>query len=413
MQTDFMTPRPLLLLSTLLALLMPAATALAQSNPFAPVIMVNDSAITGYEIDQRARFLALIGTPGDVVALAEDALIDDRIYLQAARQDSVSIAAEQIEAGMAEFAGRAELSTEEFVSVLASADISMQSFRDFVSAGLAWREVVSARFMGRVMISDAEIDRALAPWSDRGRSARVLISEIVLPAPPGQEARAEALALELSALRGEAAFASAARQYSAAGSRANGGQLDWMPVANLPATIRGTILGLTPGEISAPVALSNAFAVFLLRNIDENASVPAIPQILDFAQLLIPNAGSASAQAELARLELRADSCNDLYGLALGLPSERLLRDTLPLAQIPTDIAMELARLDPGESSTALRRGSDQVFLMLCARTRDSFNDQAPLSRDEMRVRLQNARLATLADAYLADLKAAALIRRP
>ena len=48
----------------------------------------------------------------------------------------------------------------------------------------------------------------------------------------------------------------------------------------------------------------------------------------------------------------------------------RRLRGSLPPADIPQDIAIELSKLDPGEVSTALTRsgGETLVFLMLCAR---------------------------------------------
>jgi peptidyl-prolyl cis-trans isomerase SurA len=72
-------------------------------------------------------------------------------------------------------------------------------------------------------------------------------------------------------------------------------------------------------------------------------------------------------------------------------------------------VALELAKLDPGEVSTALTRAEGQtlVFLMLCGRVGAG---QEAVDRDEIRAQLVSARLAGYADGLLADLRASATI---
>lgn len=406
--------RAFLIVSALLALIAPIPPVLAQGtgNLFAPVIHVNDSGITGFELEQRKRFLVLLRAPGDLDAEAETALIEDRLRMEAARRAGIKVSQQAVTEGMTEFAGRANLTTDELLKALEQGGVEPQTFRDFVEAGVAWREVVRATFTPRVRISDAEVDRALALTSQRGRGTRVLISEIILPAPPGQEAAAMATARELSALRGESAFGAAARKYSAAASRGAGGRLDWLPIENLPPVLRAAVLGLAPGEASMPVPIPNAVAVFMMRAIDEAGSTAETPQTVDYAQFLIPGGRSQAALAESARIRAQVDRCDDLYGIAKGLPAEQLQRDTLPLAQVPQDIALELARLDPGESSTALQRGDALVFLMLCGRDRVPGDDETAPDREAIRSQILNARLSAYAEGYLADLIADAVIRR-
>ena len=108
--------------------------------------------------------------------------------------------------------------------------------------------------------------------------------------------------------------------------------------------------------------------------------------------------------AEAARIRAEVDTCDDLYGLAKGLPEDHLLREVLPVEEVPTEIALELAKLDEGESSTALGEG---VFLMLCGRTSALSED---VSREQIRSQLSNQRLASYADSYLAELRAEAHI---
>ena len=67
----------------------------------------------------------------------------------------------------------------------------------------------------------------------------------------GEEEAALALADDLSqSISGEGAFAAAARKHSKSPTATNGGQLDWMPLANLPAAIGGSRIALARGRLA-------------------------------------------------------------------------------------------------------------------------------------------------------------------
>ena len=177
----------------------------AQSGQFAPVLTVNGMPITGYELDQRRLFLQIVRAPGDPEALAREALIEDRLRMHAAKRLGIKLTPEQVMAGMEEFASRANLSAEQFVEAIGQGGVQPETFRDFVTAGLVWREVIRVEFGGSVTISEADIDRAVALTSQRGAGVRVLLSEIIVSAAPGGGAQAEATLRELTeTIRSEA-----------------------------------------------------------------------------------------------------------------------------------------------------------------------------------------------------------------
>ena len=105
----------------------------------------------------------------------------------------------------------------------------------------------------------------------------------------------------------------------------------------------------------------------------------------------------------------RVDTCDDLYGVARGQPPQLLERQSLPPGQIPQDIALELAKLDENEISTALTRsnGTTLVLLMLCGRNADLGD---AVTREQVANALTQQRLATYADSYLQQLLAEARI---
>ncbi len=395
----------LALAGALLALSVP--TAGQAQNLFSPAILVNEDAITYYELQQRAQFLRLLAAPGDPDELAREVLIEERLKKQVAQGSEIEINAEDIEAGIAEFAARTELSAAQFVKALADGGVDRETLRDFVRMGILWRQYVSAEFLGHARPTDAEIDRALGQAGKGG--IRVLLSEIIIPITPQTTAQAEAVARQISETRGADAFAAAAAQYSAAATRANGGKMNWMSLDDLPAGLQPLFLAMVPGENTAPIPLPNAIAIFRLRGIQESA-VPA-PRYarIDYARYHIAGGRSPEALAIAQSVRDRADACDDLYGIARDQPAEVLERHSRRPGDIPRDIALELAKLDVGEFSTALtsNQGQTLVLLMLCARTT---TQTANTPREEIAQALTQARLEFLSGALLDQLKADALI---
>lgn len=395
------------LIATCVALSLPL-TAAAQ---FGPAITVNDSVISQFEIDQRVSMLRLFRTPGNLEELAREQLIEDRLKLEQLNAAGLRITDEGLQGAMAEFAGRANLELDQFITVLGQGGVSEETFRDFVRVNVSWRDYIRSRYNSRAQISEAEIDRALGQ-SGGASGIEVLLSEIIIAAPPPQAASAMATAERISQLTSTAAFEAEARRVSALPSRSRGGRLDWLPITNYPAGLRGLILNLAPGDVTVPIPITNGVALFQMRGIREVSRPAPEPAAIEYAAFYIPGGLSERAQREAARIDANVDTCDDLYGIAQGLPEEQLERSALPPADIPADVAMELAKLDAGEASYVLTRagGETLVFLMMCGRTPALGEGQ---DRDTIREQLRVQRLEGYADALLADLEAAARISYP
>lgn len=382
----------------------------AAQNPFEPLILVNDQVVTRYEIEQRARMLALFRAPGDPNRLAREQLTEERIKLDAARANGIVLDEDAVNAGMEEFASRANMSREQFVQALAGEGVSESTFREFVRAGVTWRDLTRARFASRVSVSDSDLERATLALTGQA-AVRVLLSEIILPvASPEEAEEKQALAARISTFTSEGEFAAAARQYSAAASAGQGGRMNWVQLSDLPPGLRQVILALGPGEVTEPLPIDGALALFYMRDIEETA-VPA-PQYsaIEYAAYYIPGGRSEQARARAAQVRAMVDVCDDLYGVAKGQPPEVLERGSKAPEEIPADIAAELARLDPGEVSTNITRADGQtlVFLMLCGRSPKLDGEQP--SVDDLSNFIRNQRIESFANGYLEQLRAEARI---
>lgn len=300
------------------------------------------------------------------------------------------------------------LSVEDMFKALATEGIDEETMRDFIVSGVTWRGFVQARFGANVQLTEEEIDRAIASNTGSG-GLRVLLSEIVIPLTPQTQAQVMGLTQQLSEIRSFDDFEQAARTYSQSPTKDDGGRIPWMSVTNLPPQLRPLIAALSPGEVTAPVQLPNAVALFQMRRVEESNRTEPRYSAIDYAMFYLPGGRTPENLAKAKEIAITIDRCDDLYGAAKDLPPEVLVRESQAPGEIPSDIALELAKMDDNEITTNLTTAGNQslIMLMLCGRTAELGEE---LSRDEVANVLRNQRLESYADSYLSQLRAQAHI---
>lgn len=394
-----------------LPLAAPASLVLAQSgaSAFSPVMQINDSVITHYELDQRMLFLKLLRTPGDPKREALKGLTQDRLAAIEAKRVGYKLTPAQIKTGMEEFASRASMSADQLIEALGQAGVSAETYRDFVSSGLIWREMVRGRYISQVKISEVEIDRALSR-ATTNTAVQLLMSELVIPVEGDPEPQL-ALARQLKEqINSEAGFAAAAQRYSASPTASRGGRLEWMSSSNLPPQIVQMMLGLAPGQVSEPIQMQGAVAIFQLRDVTEDKSKAAVPVTLEYAELLLPN--TADVLSKAASIAASIDTCGSLYDVLPAHPGAKLTIEKKPASAVPSEVGTLMASLDPGEYSAALTRGNARLFLMLCSRT-PIVSEETPIDRNAIREQLLSEKLNLMAEGYLEELRSEAIIKTP
>jgi len=396
---------PSLFLASALCLPLPVAA----QGLFSPAVTVNEDVITYFELEQRAQFMKLLGTPGDPTDLAREELIKERLKKAAVAQAGISASEEDIIAGMTELAGRANLTLEEFVKVLSENGVSPETLRDYTKVGLNWRDYVGSRFLSQARPNDEEIDRAMGRAGTGG--LQVLLSEVIMPINEQNVRQVEEIAEQISQLDSYSAFSSAATQYSAADSRTDQGHLPWIALTKLPPQLQEVVLALKPGEITAPLPLQGAVALFQMRGIRELTGGTPRYAAIEYASYFIPGGRSAEALKTAQKVAGQIDTCDDLYGVAKDQDPAVLERQSLAPAEIPQDVALELAKLDSGETSTTLTRNNGQtlMLLMLCGRTADLGTGEDD-GREGVANALTQQRLSAFSNSFVEQLRADAEI---
>jgi parvulin-like peptidyl-prolyl isomerase len=268
----FRLPAPSLAISLALCLglsaaiaALPAREALAQ-NPFAVVVRVNDDAVTAYEIQQRRLFLTLLNAPAEVVGAVRDTLVNERLQVQAARRFGVPASAEAIEQGVAEFAARANMGPEQFVAALGQAGVAPETLRDFIAAGVNWRNVVRARFAQAAQVSDADIDRALSlnRVGEETGAATVDYATIPVSAGRGGDAMARARALRDEVDTCDDLY----------GLRPEGLERQSVPPGQIPADVAAALSRLDANEMSFDVTRNGGAVVLVTMLCGRSADQP-------------------------------------------------------------------------------------------------------------------------------------------
>lgn len=377
--------------------------ARAQENPYAPALTVNGAVISNYEMKQRIIFFSLLQPNSDATAEARKSLIDDRLRLRAAEALGVSVTPDALQAGMEEFAARANLTAEQFLKAIGQRGVDPETFRDFVEAGVLWRDVARKKFMATTRISEREIDRAIAGGIASGGELKVLLSEIALES--GGPVDAQELARRIKGdVTSETGFAAAAALYSKSPTAKRGGQLDWVEMSKLPPAIAAQVATLEVGSMTDPIASSGSVMLLFLRDRSVSAGAGPGSPMVDLVRLVV------APGTDTDRLRAGLDRCEDLMPLGRGLPEEVMQRQTLLESSLPADIAGLVARLDAGESGVIPSGAGQATVVMLCSRQPAS---DVPPSRDDVRGQLLNQRLGLRAMVYLEALRAEALIVEP
>lgn len=383
------------------------APAMAQGL-FSPVIRVNDQVINRYEIEQRAAFLEVLNVPGNLNTVAREQLVEDRLKMLAARSFGFKLNEVDLQNGLTEFASRANLKPDEFIREIAKEGVDKETVLYYIEVQLTWREIVRGRFGPRVSVSESDIDRAMDALGNRA-AVQVLLSEIIIPLQQGYEAQIKEIADQVALIDNYTDFAAAAKQYSAAATRDQGGKLGWLPINRLPEPLRPVLLGLEPGETSSVIPMQGALAIFQMRSIAETAYRAPTIAAVEYAAYRLPGGRTPENLAKAAEIASELDTCDDLYGTNFGLPEELLDRTTVAPNELSRDISLELAKLDDNEVSYTLttNEGQELLMLMLCGRSTALGEDT---SREQVSLQLRNQQLESFAQGYLEELRSEARI---
>lgn len=367
----------------------------AQANfLLAAKIQVNNSVITQFELDQRAKFLGALKFTGNHSELAQTQLIEERLKQSEAQKLNISASDFEIEDALKRFASRANLTVKEFNKELKRLEIYPDTFRSYVETEVIWQKLVNKKFGAQSSVSNLQLQRAksISKFED---TIQVLLTEIIIPFSKDDLGEKESLANLLKQIKSTEEFSNAAQKYSKAPTATVGGRVKWQNFDRLPGIIKPLILGLSPGQVTEPIMLTKAIALFQLRDIREIKTDRTQLELLDFIKV----------KSDLKYLSFVQDNfhnCSDLEAIIGGQTEVTLTRKKLLSDEIPNTLVPVLDNLDQNESEIIVADGQSQLVIM-CERN-NQLNSTAQTLEQDKNV-LQTNRLKHLARSFLETLK--------
>lgn len=264
------------LMACLIATVIGQSVASAQTI-FKPVAIVNDSAITGFDLAQRAQILTVLGlnanSPDQLRSAALDSLIEDRLKIQAGEKVGMTATDEVLTLGLDIYAEQRNSTGEDFKKRMNSQGVSDQALNDLVAADTIWREVVRSRFLSRAEPSEARIDDEIALRSGSA-SQEFYLREIGLRlnGTPEEDQAKQRLIVELyQRYTGGGDFERGIEQYSESPTKANQGVLGWVSSASLPQELVRDLIALPLMGVTRPVRVQGGVSILQLlerRNLE-------------------------------------------------------------------------------------------------------------------------------------------------
>ncbi len=388
-----------------------ALPAMAQ-GAYSIAYRVNESVITNYDIDQRLKLMRALGANGpNMRQTAIDALIDDRLKQETAANFGISLDAATLARSIEEYAAQRNLTTESLIAKLRRAGVQRESFEEFISTSIIWRNILRARFGAQADPSEIELNAQLNTYAISSAST-IQLGEIVLPyLERGQEATVALATNIVAQLRNGENFSKLAREYSRSRTAEQGGVIGWVAPNRLPPQIGAAIRGLGRGGVAEPIFIPSGIVIIKIldsRTVTRQIEVP-VRVNLTYAELVIPygEGGAREAQRRANRTRRGLDGCRGLEGRVGEFGAGSGVFGPVSLGAIDTDIGLGLARLDPRES-TVLQGDNALRVLVLC----DRVSEMSPEGRAALRNQLLSQNLGALSEGYLLELRRSSIIER-
>lgn len=389
------------------------ATAQAQAIGDAVAATVNDTPISTFDVQQRARLIMITRGIGEVppeaqAQLQEQALrdlIEQELKRQEAERWEVTIPEDEVLAELAQIAAGGGGSIELLARELAASGIAIETLKDKIRVDQAWETLVRGRYGPRVKISEDQIDSLLEEMKAERQAEQFLLSEICLPVEaPQQRERIYAIGMQmLGQMQQGVPFQALAQQFSVCPSAARGGDLGWMRAPELEDGVAEVVKQLAEGNVSTPIEteagdMMKLIAVRSKREAAEKGDPSFELAYAGVAKDLYPY---DEARRLMQRLPL-TNACNgDGLSTDLGEGIGVTTFPMMPITQIRDDFQDAVLGLRRGDMSGMLESEDHYHMVYVC-----EMDEGLGLPRRQMiRSRLRADEFELLARRYLRDVE--------
>ncbi|MDB5695648.1 MAG: peptidylprolyl isomerase [Sphingomonas bacterium] len=393
-----------------------------------PTAIVNNTVITGTDVDHRMALIALYNNVpvGRIPGEERDRLrlqilrqlIDETLQVQEAKTADITVTPAEVTQAFARTAQASFKTTaDKLPAILAAAGSSDRSLKREIEAELAWQRYLRRRVEPFVNVGDQEVKGILDRLKAAQGTQEFNVKEIFLKADSANEQRVFGKAREIIAdlAKGTQPFEVLANQYTETSLKGKGGDLGWVRGAVLPPELAQAASEMQIGQVAGPIPNSGGFSILYLT--DKRQVLTADPRDakLSLKQLTLrfpPNTTQADATARAAAFAnglrtLQGCGTADRVGAALG--AEVVDNDSIQVRQLPAPLQEIILKLQIGQATPPFGSPVEGVrSLVLCGR--DDVRGADLPRADQVQNQLEQTRVNLRAQQKLRDLRRDAVV---
>jgi peptidyl-prolyl cis-trans isomerase SurA len=288
------------------------------------VVVVNDEALTQYDVNEQKRIVLAQMQEAKVKAPAPDALekqvierlVTERALLQFAKDSGVRVDDQTVERTILRIAQENKLTPEEFRKLLEKERISYAKYREDIRREVTIQRLREREVENKVAVTDAELDNYLATVAVQdGGETEYKLSHILVSVPeqasPAQiDARKQRAEDALAQVKSGKEFREVAAAFSDAPDGIQGGGLGWRTPARLPTIFVETVKNMKAGDVSPVLRSPAGFHVVKLDDMRSRNAATVVEQTHAKHILIKVNeiTSESDAKAKIERIKDRIDA---------------------------------------------------------------------------------------------------------
>ncbi|MFO1315145.1 MAG: peptidylprolyl isomerase [Burkholderiales bacterium] len=264
------------------------------------IAVVNDEALTQFELDEQKRIvLAQMKTsnvrppaPDVLEAQVLERLIVERALLQFAKDNGVRVDDQTVERTILRIAQENKVTPEELRRVLDREKISYAKYREDIRREVTVQRLREREVDSRVQVSEAEVDNYLATVAAQaGGETEYQLSHIMVGVPdqatPDQiDARRRRAEEALAQIKSGKEFSQVAAAYSDAQDAIQGGDLGWRTPARLPTVFQTAVRTMNKGDVSPVLRSAGGFHIVKVND-SRSRNAPTIVEQTHARHILV------------------------------------------------------------------------------------------------------------------------------
>lgn len=385
--------------------------------------VVNDQIVSRYDLEQRVKLIMVTSgipnTPENknrIEGQVLRSLVDEALEKQEARRLEIKVEDDEVTKQMEGIAKRANMSMEQIDAFLKENDISKDSLISQIYADIAWNKVISQQFGPLVTVGEEEITEIVNRLKAESDQPRYLVSEILLTFDtPAQEQEMTGGAHRLAdQIRQGAPFGAVAQQFSQSPSSANGGDIGWVHLSQLPREVAPMVEQMGIGAVSDPIKTLNGLYIVQLRSKQTGLGTDPMQDQWTLAHVLLPLSPDAPAAlverraGEATKFANEFKSCEDLgnqiKAYVGGVADEPR---TVAFGKLDARLQQAVSKSKPGDVISPIRSAQGIEMVAVC--DHKAYDAQLP-TRDVIEDNLYSQQLSMMARRHLRDLRRDAVV---